>query len=44
MKKELKKKKNIIVDVKKVQLYGSAETGVANVCTCDKCVCDKCNC
>lgn len=44
MKKELKKKKNIIVDVKKVQLYGSAETGVPNVCTCDKCVCDKCNC
>lgn len=44
MKKELKKKKNIIIDVKKVQLYGSAETGKPNVCTCDKCVCDKCSC
>ena len=44
MKKELKKKKNITTDVKKVKLYGSAETGKPNVRTCDKCICDKCSC
>ena len=31
MKKELKKKKNITTDVKKVKLYGSAETGKPNL-------------
>ena len=25
-----------------VHLYGSAETGKANNCTCDNCACDKC--
>lgn len=44
MKKELKKKKIMSFDIKIVQLYGSAETGKPNNCTCDKCACDKCTC
>lgn len=46
MEKKLLKKKIRFssTETRLVTLYNSAETGKANVCTCDKCVCDKCSC